>query len=365
MNQVHADERGMRLTGPLVLDRLGPLESEIRGTLRRHAGQRLEVDLSGVSDLDTAGAVFLRRLPRVARRLGAELILGSLPEGLRPFYEFVSPAGPPGEKAASPRAGRMERLGEWIQDLNRALADFLFAASDLTWFSIHALFHRRGIRKGSFVDQAVAIGSQGLPIVSLILFLIGAVSSLQAAAQLRKFGANIYVADLLAIGITRELGPLMTAIIVSGRSGSAIAAEIASMKFTEELDALRTMGLDPLRFAAVPKMWAMVACVPMLTIMADLVGILGGVLIGVTSIGVPPPAFVEQVVDSLFLRDIVTGLVKSFSFAWLITSIAVYRGLTFSGGADGVGRATTSSVVTSLFGIIALDCFWGLLFYMR
>ena len=156
----------------------------------------------------------------------------------------------------------------------------------------------------------------------------------------------------------------MTAIIVSGRSGSAIAAEIATMKFTEELDALKTMALNPLRFVAVPKLWAMIICVPLLTVMANLAGIVGGTLIGVTYLEVAMDAFVTQVVEALVLKDILTGLVKSVSFAWMITIIAVYRGLAFSGGAAGVGKATTASVVSSIFGIIILDSFWGLLFYM-
>jgi phospholipid/cholesterol/gamma-HCH transport system permease protein len=168
---------------------------------------------------------------------------------------------------------------------------------------------------------------------------------------------------LLAIGITRELGPLMTAIMVSGRSGSAIAAEIATMKFTEELDALRTMALEPLRFVAVPKLWAMVICMPLLTIMADFVGILGGTFVGITSMGIAPTAFLTQVASSLFLKDVLTGLTKSVFFAWIITIIAVYRGLNFSGGAVGVGKAITSSVVSSLVGIIILDLLFNLLFY--
>ena len=156
----------------------------------------------------------------------------------------------------------------------------------------------------------------------------------------------------------------MTAIIVSGRSGSAIAAEISTMKFTEELDALQTMGLNPLRFVAVPKMWAMLLCVPLLTIMADFAGILGGVFIAFTSLEVAPGAFVTRAVEALLFKDVLTGLVKSVSFAWIITLIAVYQGLDFRGGATGVGRSTTASVVASIFGIVVLDCFWGLVFYL-
>jgi phospholipid/cholesterol/gamma-HCH transport system permease protein len=364
MAQIRSDDRNIALIGDLTLDQLGPLQREIDRIFRQQPHSALYVDLSQIDALDTAGAVFLRRLPELARQAGKELALSPLPERFQSFFAFVA-QGEERFEAPPPRTGYLEQMGNWVRGLNHQLIDFSLLASDLTWTALAALFRPGGIRRGSLVSQAIAVGSSALPIISLILFLIGAVSSLQAAAQLRKFGADIFVAELLAIGITRELGPLMTAIIVAGRSGSAIAAEVATMKFTEEIDALQTMALDPLRFIAVPKLWAMLLCLPMLTIMADLIGILGGVFIGVTIMQIPPTAFIDQALSALFLRDVVTGLIKSVSFAWAITVIGVYRGLGFSGGADGVGRATTAAVVTSIFGIIALDCFWGLLFYLR
>jgi phospholipid/cholesterol/gamma-HCH transport system permease protein len=363
MTQLTSRPGGLELAGPLTLREVGPLEGQVASALRQLAGQDVRVDLSAVSDLDTAGAVFLRRLPALAGESGARLTLSGLPERLQGFLDVIPAA--PAPAAVRPRSALLEALGGQIHRFHREMVDFTFLASDLTWAAIAALVRRRGIRRGSFVEQAVAIGVDGLPIIALILFLIGIVSSLQSAAQLRKFGADIFVADLLGIGITRELGPLMTAIIVSGRSGSAIAAEVATMKFTEELDALRTMALDPLRFVAVPKMWAMILCVPALTVMANLIGILGGIVVGITFIGIPPLAFATQIADALVLKDVVTGLVKSVSFAWIITIIGVFRGLQFTGGADGVGRATTASVVTSIFGIILLDSFWGIVFYLR
>ena len=364
MNQIQSDEQGLSFSGALTLDTIAALEARTRQLLSIHPGSSLQADLSQVTRLDTAGAVFLRRLPTLARQTGKELSPTPLPPELRDFFDFISaPAREPASPGEQP--GRLEHLGEQLEHSFRQAAVFCYLMADLSWAALAALFRRSSIRRGTFVDQAVAIGSQGLPIIALILFLIGAVSALQAAAQLRQFGANIYVADLLAIGICRELGPLMTAIIVSGRSGSAIAAEVATMKFTEELDALQTMGLDPLHFVAVPKLWAMLLCVPLLTIMADFMGILGGILIGVTSIDVPPAAFISEVTEALLLKDVLTGLIKSVSFAWSITLIAVYQGLNFSGGAAGVGRATTASVVASLFGIIVLDAFWGLVFYLR
>ena len=363
MNQVLCDGSGIRFLGNLDLDTVGSVERRLTELFQTAPHNTFNADVSELTGLDTAGAVLLQRLPDLADRYGKRIVLTELPDPLREFFEFMRT---PERKAIVETAqpGVLERLGEWLEGAFQRIAVFLYLMTDLTWSAATGLVRKSGVRRGSFVEQGWAIGSQGLPIIALILFLVGAVSALQAAAQLRKFGANIFVADLLAIGVCRELGPLMTAIIVSGRSGSAIAAEVATMKFTEELDALQTMALDPLRFVAVPKLWAMLICVPLLTIMANLAGIMGGTLVGVTYLDVAMGAFVNQIVEALVLKDILTGLVKSVSFAWMITIIAVYRGLAFSGGAAGVGNATTSAVVSSIFGIIILDSFWGLLFYM-
>ena len=353
----------IRIEGELTLHTVPQLEVELNRQLGRNRGA-VSVDLAGLTRLDTAGAVFIRRLPDIARAAGAELTLGPLPPHLQAFYDYVG--GPPTVPAASAAAATpLERLGDRIELAWANMLLFLYLMSDLTWSAIAALPRREGMRRGSFVDQMVFVGSQGLPIVAVILFLIGAVSTLQSIAQLRQFGANVLVADILSIGMTRELGPLMTAIIVAGRSGSAIAAEISTMKFTEEIDALRTMALDPLRLVAVPKLWAMVISVPLLTIMADFLGILGGTLTGVLSMEISLTTWTSRVAEALVLKDVLTGLVKSVSFAWIITVIAVYRGLQHAGGASGVGQATTASVVSSIFGIIALDLLWGLIFYFR
>ncbi len=356
---------GISIAGPLSVTHLGALTAQLEGLLRQTTADRVAIDLEQVTALDTAGVVFLEDLPAWAARSGRQVEIGPLPPRFGRFQRFVAQRQRRRPAVAAPPAGALERLGEWVLQSWRRTGDLLFLASDLTWSALRALGRGpTGIRAGALVEQASALGSSALPIVAVILFLIGAVSSLQAAAQLRKFGADIFVAELLAIGITRELGPLMTAIIVAGRSGSAIAAEVATMKYSEELDALQTMSLDPLRFVAVPKLWAMVLCVPLLTIMADLIGILGGLTVAVTLMGLAPEAFLDQLLGALFVRDVASGLIKSLSFAWAVTIVGVYEGLAFRGGATGVGRATTAAVVMSIAAIIVLDSFWGLVFYL-
>ena len=370
----------LRVSGALTVASVADADAELRRLLLTNPASDLRIDLSTVDRIDTGGAVWVRRLPVVAATLGRQIEVGHLPESLLGFYEAVAKASTevvvesesePGAEAQEPKQieetaeDLLDRVGDRaFRDVN-AVLQFLYVMSDLPWATFTSLFQQRGMRRGSFVEQASIIGAQGLTIVTLVLFLVGGVSTLQAAAQLRQFGANVLVADLLAIGITRELGPLMTAIMIAGRSGSAFAAEIATMKFTEEIDALRTMAIDPLKLVAVPKMWAMLLSVPLLTIMADFVGLLGGTVTGVLSLDISPATFFNRVTNALLLKDIITGLIKSLSFAWVITIISVFRGLQFRGGAAGVGNATTSAVVSSIFAIIVLDLTWGLIFYLR
>ena len=207
------------------------------------------------------------------------------------------------------------------------------------------------------------MGSQALGVVGLMSFLIGGVMALQGAAQLRQFGASIFIADLVGVSLTRELGPLITAIMVAGRSGSAVAAEIGTMVITEEIDALRTMGLNPTRFLIVPKTMSITVTQPLLTMFANVIAIFGGFLVAVFYLDIGPAAFFNRLREAVFLKDIITGLVKSVVFANIIVSIGALCGLRTGGGADAVGRSTTSSVVAGIFTVIVADAAFSLLFY--
>jgi phospholipid/cholesterol/gamma-HCH transport system permease protein len=186
---------------------------------------------------------------------------------------------------------------------------------------------------------------------------------LQAAAQLRQFGANIFVADLVGVSMVRELGPLIAAIVVAGRSGSAVAAEIGTMVITEEIDALKTMGLQPLRFIVLPKALAITFTQPLLTALTNAVAIFGGFVVAVSYLDVSPNAFLLRLQEAVLLKDILTGIFKSMLFAQLIVVVGAYCGLNTRGGADEVGRTTTMSVVAGIFAVIVADAFCSLVFY--
>ncbi|NLP11580.1 ABC transporter permease [bacterium] len=260
-------------------------------------------------------------------------------------------------------AGLLERFGEMALARGKEVLEYLFLTADAIYYTALGLFNRKNYRKGEFTNQCIQIGMNAFPIVALIAFLIGFILALQSAAQLRQFGAAIYVADLIAISMTREMGPLITAIIFSGRSGSAIASEIATMKVTEETDALKSMGLNPIAYVLTPKIYAIVLMMPLLTILSVVIGILGAMVIGWSYLEISPESFYREVLTVLYLRDITTGLVKSLVFAWLIALTGAYYGFRVRGGAEAVGRATTASVVTSIFLVILADSILGLVFY--
>ena len=213
------------------------------------------------------------------------------------------------------------------------------------------------------VDQAMATGVDAVPILSLISFFVGVIIALQGAYQLQHLGAMQLVASLVSITITRELGPLITAILVIGRSGSAFAAEIATMRVTEEIDALEAMALDPVAFLVVPKFLAMAVMMPCLTAWSDLMGVVGGCLFGIASGHFTFGSYVIATRDSLAGGDITTGIIKALVFGLVITAVGCHEGFSTGAGAEEVGRSTTSAVVVSILLVILIDLVFTTLFY--
>jgi len=232
------------------------------------------------------------------------------------------------------------------------------------YFTLIGPFKGKPLRWTRAFHQAMAVGIEALPILSTITFFVGLILALQGAYELRKFGALQYVAGGVAVSMTRELGPLMTAIVVIGRSGSAFAAEIGTMKVTEEIDALTTMALNPVQFLVTPKFLAMILMLPCLTTWADCMGVLGGAVFGVTGAHFTLGGYLRATTDALLVRDIITGLIKSVMFGGVITAVGCYEGFETGGGAEEVGRSTTSAVVMSIFLVIIVDLVFTSLFYM-
>jgi phospholipid/cholesterol/gamma-HCH transport system permease protein len=256
----------------------------------------------------------------------------------------------------------LERIGEWgIALLEGARLAVMFTG-EVVLGLLAALRAPHRIRWRDTWLYMQRSGHEALPIVSLISFLMGLITAFQAAVQLRQFGADIYVANLVALSITRELGPLMTAIIASGRSGAAFAAEIGTMKVSEEVDALQAMGLDRTRFLVTPKVIALLIMLPCLTLFADLVGILGGLFVAMFSLDIPAVVYFRQMKAYMSIWDVGQGLVKAIVFAILIAAIGCLRGFQARQGAESVGRVTTAAIVAGIFAIVCADAVFTVLF---
>lgn len=236
-------------------------------------------------------------------------------------------------------------------------------AGESAYLTLVGPFRGQRLRPQRAFHQAMDVGVRAIPIVSLISLFVGLIMALQSAYELRRLGAMQYVADAVAISIVRELGPLITAIIVIGRSGSAFAAEIGTMKVTEEVDALETMALPPVSFLVAPKFLAMLVMVPCLTIWGDFMGVLGGCLFGVAGANFTFASYMQATRDALVLQDIYTGFIKSALFSIVITAVGCQEGFSTGTGAEEVGRSTTSAVVKAIFLVILVDLVFTALFY--
>ncbi|MCP4401163.1 MAG: ABC transporter permease [bacterium] len=236
------------------------------------------------------------------------------------------------------------------------------ALDSMYWMTVAPL-RGKGLRWKSSVEQMVVIGVNSIPLIAMLSMIVGMILALQGAYVLRPFGATLYVADLVGVTMTRELAPLVSAIIVTGRSGSAFAAEIGTMKVSEEIDALVTIGLNPIKFLVVPKLLAIIIMQPCLTMIANVVSILGGMTVGITLLRLGWVRYLNQTFRALVLQDIVTGLIKSVVFAVIIALVGCYEGFQVEGGAEGVGVHTTASVVKSIVFIILADLLVTMFFF--
>jgi phospholipid/cholesterol/gamma-HCH transport system permease protein len=332
-----------------------------RAALQAARAGRVVLDGARLDAVDALATARLLRVVADVRATGAEVALERPSESLRRALADLD-AGLLDEDRPAPHRPALEAIGAAALhglDATRSAAGLAHE----TVAGLSRPFGRGGIKWDRTFEQISLAGAGGVPIVVFVSFLVGVVLALNGAQQLRQFGAAIFIANLVAISITREMGPLITAIIVSGRSGSAIAAEIGTMVISEEVDAMRAMALAPVRFLVVPKVLALVLALPLLTVLSNTAGIAGGYLVGVFVLDLGANAYATQTVQALLVSDVVTGLVKSVVFAVLIGLIGAQRGFAVRGGPEAVGRATTSAVVTAIIACIVANAGFTAFFY--
>ncbi len=360
-----ADATGVliRISGNLVTQSLEKVEKGFKSVLP--VDQGVVLDMSGLETIDTGGAWMIADLSRRLTEGGAKVRFDGLKPAHRSLIETVTRSIPDKVGEADPPRGFINwlaRLGErtvgsWKESLS--VLEFL-------GLTLHRLVRTMlmpwRLRRAALVSQMEQTGFKALPIIALMGFLIGVVLAFQGATQLKQFGAEIFVVELISISILRELGILLTAIIVAGRSGSAFTASIGSMKVQEEIDAMRSLGLDPIEVLVIPRVVALLITLPILGFVADVSGLIGGALMSWIDLGVSPGMFLTRLKENTGVWQLAIGMIKAPFFALVIGVIACWQAMQVKGSSESVGQRTTASVVQSIFMVIALDALFSIFF---
>jgi phospholipid/cholesterol/gamma-HCH transport system permease protein len=354
----------LTITGRLDAKNASILWQETKQKITSYHGKALTIDLSKAEYLDSAGATFICHIEKFAKTCGFEDISIS---GLKPEYStLVNLAGDISQKDFSNQKPEqlsfVTNTGKTFYENWADTKEFITYTGEITWALVQSFLNPRGIRWADTFLVAERAGVDALPIVALISFIVGLVMAFQAAIPMQMFGAELYVADLIGIAMVREMGPLMTAIVLAGRSSSAFAAEIGTMRINEEIDALSVMGINPVRFLIVPRIIAITLITPLLTIFSNLMGMLGGALV-ITSMGYPIISYYNQIASFVKWNDFAGGLLKCFVFGILIAATGCIRGYQTKSGPSAVGASTTRAVVTGIVLIAIVDGIFSIVYY--
>ncbi|WP_298092064.1 ABC transporter permease [uncultured Sphingomonas sp.] len=355
-SQDDADGGALRFTGDLLLATMGDLPDR----LERHEGAVRRVDLSDVDRIDTVGAWVIHRF---AARHDAEV--AGLNDASRSLFDEVVSADKPvamRPQAVSPFSRVAGEIGDAVVTSFRTLYGLLGFMGATTLAALAVIRHPRRFRFNAVVHEFETVGVSALGIVGLMSFLIGIVIAQQGAVQLRQFGAEVFTINLVGRLTLRELGVLMTAIMVAGRSGSAFAAQLGTMKLTEEIDAMRVIGVSPMEALVLPRTLAAVTLMPLLGFYASLIAMIGGGFLAAVSLGIPPVTFVARIREVVPITDLYVGLIKAPVFGAIIAIAGCFQGMQVESDAEQVGLRTTSAVVQAIFLVIVLDAFFAVFF---
>ncbi|MTI02291.1 MlaE family lipid ABC transporter permease subunit [Roseibium sp. RKSG952] len=357
------DSTRIRISGEMLTQSLSAVESAFENI--QPNGGDVTVDMSEVEALDTGGAWLIANMSRRYTEAGAKLAFHGLDPAYSALIDTVSQNIPKEVGTAEPPRGFVN----WVEHIGEKTVGAWRDTLSILGFlglTLHRLFRTAimpwRLRRAALVSQMEEVGFKALPIVSLMGFLIGVVLAFQGATQLKQFGAEIFVVELISISVLRELGILLTAIIVAGRSGSAFTASIGSMKVQEEIDAMRTLGLDPIEVLVIPRVLALLIMLPILGFVADMAGLIGGALMSWIDLGVSPGMFITRLKENTGVWQLAVGMIKAPFFALVIGVIACWQAMQVKGSAESVGQRTTASVVQSIFMVIAIDALFSIFF---
>jgi phospholipid/cholesterol/gamma-HCH transport system permease protein len=348
--------------GDWTLNHLAALERRL-SSLPQPEPRHLVCQADRIRAMDTGGAWLLRRTLSRFEQSGCSIVLNGLAAEFATLMETVALGWSRAEQLEPPqRFGWMERVGRFAWNYLANFRSALTFIGETATASTSLIAHANRIRWRVLLNNLQVDGLNALPIIGLLSFLMGIVIAYQGSEQLKTFGANIFIVDLVGISLLREIAPLLTAILVAGRSGSAYTAQIGTMTVTEELDALRALGISPISLLVFPRALALVIALPLLTVFADAVGVFGGMLIASSQLGITFTEFLNRFEYAIVLRHYLIGICKTPVFAAIIALVGCYQGFQVFGGVDSVGRHTTISVVQAIFLVIVTDAFFSILF---
>ncbi len=364
--ETRRDDDGLtvRLGGLLTTHHVGALDGELRG-LDMAGSRRLEIDLKGLAGLDTAGAWLVHRTQAEAKKQGGEVKLsgGNAAQMalIAAVARYAKPC-PPAPPAGSVLLRLVGQIGKAVIEVAGQARDLVSFLGQTVIALVAAMLRPRRVRLTSLIHHMEEVGLNAVPIVGLLSFLIGVVLAYQGADQLARFGAEIFTVNLVGVGVLREMGVLLTAIIVAGRTGSAFAAQIGTMKVNEEVDAMRTIGLDPMEVLVLPRVLALLLTLPLLGFFADIMGLIGGAVMATLALDISLSQYIRQLQLAVPLASLWVGLIKAPVFAFVIGLVGCFEGLRVDGSAESVGRQTTRAVVESIFLVIVIDALFSVLF---
>lgn len=342
---------------PEVLDRTWVHQHEKRFLNKK---EHITFDLSSTAGIDSSGICFIHLLHKEFKQAGGKIVLRNISDTLLCTLKTLAPPDTTESSIQTKKETNLfVRVGIGLYNLKDEVTQALSVLSEMIYWGTIGLLKKSDYKRGVLGEQMYQLGYKALGIVSLLALLIGVVLALQTAMQLQTYGAGVFLAPLIGITMVREMGPLLTAIILAGRTGSATTAEIATMGVGEEIDALKTMGINPVQFVVVPKFWAISITMPILSIIATAAGIFGGFLIATLYLDLGSSMYWSELGKFLKIKDVSAGFIKSVVFSWLIIWIGAYYGFRVRGGAEAVGKETTASVVTGIFIIILADALFS------
>ncbi len=351
-----------KIEGEPAIQCLDVIEKQLKSAVKRLNTKSVVWDLSSVKKLDSALALLIVKEIERAKNSDIEVLVTGMQGDAQKMLHMAKDHAHFESEFAPKEQGLFYDVGADTLVRLKSLNAFFAFFGQMSMVFLHSLYRLKMFRWKETLFEVYESGIKALPIVMLTMFLVGIVVAYQSSTQLKIYGANIFIVDMLGISILRELAPMLAAIIIAGRSGSSYAAQIGVMKITEELDAMRTMGFDPYAFLVLPRMMALMLMMPILIFFADMTGIIGGMLIAKVDLGLSPTLFVERFVEVVHVKHFWIGLFKGPFFAVLIATIGIYRGLQVKNDTQSIGFNTTKAVVESIFAVIICDAFFSIIF---